>query len=231
MRREVKWYMRREITSTERMEYDLESKWWVLPHVNRTILSPTQLFSTYRGLGQKVKWDISDVPLPSSSKGNLRHFQARCDIKSLSGSITGSLPLGYGRKEASGGPLWSDTQTPLLSFQHKEPAAVPPKCKDYCGSVWADPWWCVLYLVDVQTRIPLDKTTQGDREGRPKSEPTRGSKNLGNRLHSPLQTLPQTFPRKYLGGGGKAACEQLCIFFSLPKTQREKEISRHICTP
>lgn len=65
----------------------------------------------------------------------------------------------------------------------------------------------VLYLADVQTLILVDRTTPGDIEGRQMSEPTRGSKNLGNKLHSQPQTQLQTSPRKYLYGGDELSCE------------------------
>lgn len=69
-----------------------------------------------------------------------------------------------------------------------------------CGSIPVNPWQCVPYLTDVPRMILVDRTTQGDREGRRTSEPTRDSKNPRNRLHSHLPTQLQNFSKKFLCG-------------------------------
>lgn len=56
----------------------------------------------------------------------------------------------------------------------------------------------ILYLADVQILILVDRTTLEDRGGQQRSEPTRGSKNLGNKIHSQPRTQLQTSLRKCL---------------------------------
>ena len=106
---------------------------------------------------------------------------------------------------------WSD-----IVLRNKGKKRSSRKCKDSPAWTWADPGWCVVYLADVQTLILAGRTPPGDRGGRQMSEPMRGSKTPGNKLHSQPPTQPQTFPRKCLYWADKLSLEQrLLLFISL----------------
>lgn len=82
------------------------------------------------------------------------------------------------------------------------PNWVSPCTMKCVPSTWPGAWGCDVYLSDVQTLILQDRTTQGDKGGRLRSEPTKGSKTLGSRLRTRPPTPLKTFLRKCLRGRG-----------------------------